>query len=193
MSNHENILGKKIKEIRKKEGMSQEEFAFQIDVSRQTVYFWENGKAFPDSKKILTICEKFNIDPNELLFNNHQKENCVECASDFAEENVSTKDDLDNVQRHNKKNKLKLWLLIAIVIGLAIILTLIIVGIFTIDNPDNDNLDKLYSSQWNMTPELIFYALSGLIILALIFLIIYKSKIVRGDKQNGKNKKDNKD
>ncbi len=192
MSNHENILGKKIKEIRKKEGMSQEEFAFQIDVSRQTVYFWENGKAFPDSKKILIICEKFNIDPNELLFNNPQKENCVECASDFAEENISTKDNLDNSQRHNKKNKLKLWLLIAIVIGLAIILTLTIVGIFTIDKPDDGNLDKLYSSQWNMTPELIFYALSGLIILVLVFLIIYISKIVKGDKQNGKNKKDNK-
>ena len=64
--------------------MSQEEFAFRINVSRQTVYFWENGKVIPDTSKLLLICKEFNIDINKLI-----------CVNEVFEEIISP----DNVMR----------------------------------------------------------------------------------------------
>ena len=37
------MLSEKIRMLRKAAGLSQEELADQLDVSRQTIYKWENG------------------------------------------------------------------------------------------------------------------------------------------------------
>ena len=48
-------LSAKIQYLRKKEGLSQEELADKIDVSRQTVYKWESNAATPEIEKIKII------------------------------------------------------------------------------------------------------------------------------------------
>ena len=54
-------IGEKIFELRKKEGISQEEFGAGIGVSRQAVSKWENGETKPDIDKIKLISEKYNV------------------------------------------------------------------------------------------------------------------------------------
>ena len=52
------LISSKIKNIRTLNKLSQEEFAEKLEVSRQTVYYWEAGKAVPDYNKIVIVIRK---------------------------------------------------------------------------------------------------------------------------------------
>lgn len=60
--------GQKIYEARRKAGMTQEELAERLGVSRQAVSKWESDAAFPETEKILELCKLFGISADELLF-----------------------------------------------------------------------------------------------------------------------------
>lgn len=48
-------IGDQINNLRKKNGLSQDEFAELFHISRQTVSNWENGKSYPDLEMIIKI------------------------------------------------------------------------------------------------------------------------------------------
>ena len=54
-------------ELRRKAGLSQEEFADRLYVSRQAVSKWERGEAYPDTENLITISEMFKVTIDELL------------------------------------------------------------------------------------------------------------------------------
>lgn len=60
-------LGNKIQEIRKKNKMSQEEFAEVFNVTRQTISSWENSKSYPDIETLIKLSDKFDISLDILL------------------------------------------------------------------------------------------------------------------------------
>lgn len=57
----------KLKEIRKNEGLSQEQLAEKIGVSRQAITKWETGKGLPDVENMVIIAEIFKTTLDELL------------------------------------------------------------------------------------------------------------------------------
>lgn len=61
------ILAEKIMELRKKNGWSQEELAFQMEVSRQSVSKWESGASIPDLERILKLSQLFGVSTDYLL------------------------------------------------------------------------------------------------------------------------------
>ena len=61
------ILAEKIIELRKKSGMSQEELAEKLGVSRQSVSKWEGAQSTPDLNRILQLSEIFNVSTDTLL------------------------------------------------------------------------------------------------------------------------------
>jgi len=60
-------LGKRIYDIRKSNGLTQEEFANMFSVTRQAVSNWENDKAYPDLHTLVEISNQFNITLDVLL------------------------------------------------------------------------------------------------------------------------------
>ena len=56
-----------IKEIRKKEGLTQEELALKLSITRQAVSNWETGKNLPDIEILINISNVFNIFPDQLI------------------------------------------------------------------------------------------------------------------------------
>ena len=60
-------LGKRICDIRKSHGLTQEEFANMFSVTRQAVSNWENDKTYPDLHTLVEISDKFNITLDVLL------------------------------------------------------------------------------------------------------------------------------
>lgn len=60
-------LGDRLLEYRKAKGLSQEEVAEKINVTRQSVSKWETNQSTPDFDKIIPICELYGITPNELV------------------------------------------------------------------------------------------------------------------------------
>lgn len=61
------MLGEKLLELRKKTNLSQEDVAFKLNVTRQTVSKWETNQSVPDFDKIVPLCELYGVSPNELL------------------------------------------------------------------------------------------------------------------------------
>ena len=54
-------LGEKIKERRKQAGLSQEQLAEQLGVSRQAISKWESGKAVPETDTLISISKYFDV------------------------------------------------------------------------------------------------------------------------------------
>ena len=53
--------------LRERRGMSQEELAEKLDVTRQTISNWENDKVKIDVDKAIEICQLFDVDLNSLF------------------------------------------------------------------------------------------------------------------------------
>ncbi len=68
-------LEEKIALLRKKNGWSQEELAFRLDVSRQAVSKWEMGSSLPDLDNVLKMSELFNCSTDYLLKDNAEEKN----------------------------------------------------------------------------------------------------------------------
>jgi transcriptional regulator with XRE-family HTH domain len=62
-------LAENLKKIRKDHNLSQEQLAEELKVSRQAISKWESGNTYPEMEKILQICNRFNLDINDLLNN----------------------------------------------------------------------------------------------------------------------------
>ena len=60
-------FGEKLVILREKHNMSQEELAEKLDVTRQTISNWENGKVAIDANKAVEICRLFDVDMNYLF------------------------------------------------------------------------------------------------------------------------------
>jgi transcriptional regulator with XRE-family HTH domain len=61
------ILPERLTKLRKLAGLSQEEVADRLEVTRQTVSKWETGQSSPDLDKVLPLCSLYNVTPDELL------------------------------------------------------------------------------------------------------------------------------
>lgn len=61
------LLGKRIKEIRKERGLTQEEFAEMINISQRTLSGIEVGKNFLTSQTLDKILEVFEMQPDDLF------------------------------------------------------------------------------------------------------------------------------
>ena len=60
-------LYEKITELRKRKGLSQEEFGSELGVSRQAVSKWEMAQTTPDINKIMAMAEFFGVSTDFLL------------------------------------------------------------------------------------------------------------------------------
>lgn len=60
-------IGDKLKELRKGEGISQEQLAEKIGVSRQAITKWETGKGIPDIENLVILADTFKLSLDELV------------------------------------------------------------------------------------------------------------------------------
>ena len=60
-------FNEKLIELRKKEGLSQEQLGNKVNVSRQTVSKWELGETTPELEKLMELSKVFNISIDKLV------------------------------------------------------------------------------------------------------------------------------
>ena len=73
--------GKNFKYYREKNGLSQEDLANKLNISRQAKSRWENDWNIPDMANLQELCKLYNITMDELL-----SENISQCESDDSEQ-----------------------------------------------------------------------------------------------------------
>lgn len=94
----------KIKEIRKVSGMTQEELADKLGVSRQTISKWEKGLSTPDLEMSISFCELFRISLDEFI----------------REEQMEQKLSLEDIMKINKRNQRQTILLISSIVFILV-------------------------------------------------------------------------
>ncbi len=64
-------FGKKLSELRKSKGLSQEDLAFELGISQSSVSNYEGGATLPDILVLERVSSYFNIPVTELLSGEH--------------------------------------------------------------------------------------------------------------------------
>lgn len=60
------FCGEELLKLRKEKGLSQEELADKINVSRQSIHLWESGKIIPDVENIINLCNVLETTTDKL-------------------------------------------------------------------------------------------------------------------------------
>lgn len=66
-------LSENLQYYRKREEMTQEQLAERLQVSRQTISKWESGTAYPETEKLLQLCQIFSCSMDVLMRQNAEK------------------------------------------------------------------------------------------------------------------------
>ena len=83
------MLSERIYKFRRKNGLSQEQLAERIGVSRQAISKWESGTSTPELEKLLALSECFNITLDELVKDEAANQEASEASPKSAENKVS--------------------------------------------------------------------------------------------------------
>lgn len=122
MGAHKMDIGGKIQTLRKQFGISQEQLAERLGVSRQSVSKWEAGQATPEIEKVLALSEVFGVSTDYLIKNNSEPVTPIDLSTKGKEDNEAI------IKTHNKKPKFILWIAGVLVIATAVLLFIIFSG-----------------------------------------------------------------
>lgn len=111
----------KLYNLRKQKGLSQEELANRLNVSRQTISKWEVGDSTPDMENLIAISDLFEISLDELVMDKAPVHTGGESAKSEIVEELKQK-----VLTDENKKKMKRGLKIgAIVFGIILLIDVI--------------------------------------------------------------------
>ena len=91
------MLSERLKELRKRDGLSQVEFAKQFNISTGTIGNWETGAREPDATTLMKIAKFFNVTVDYLL--NDDEKNAPPQSDEAFEPELTEKDELDISRR----------------------------------------------------------------------------------------------
>lgn len=123
----------KLIDLRKKNGLSQEQLGEKLDVTRQTISKWELGQSKPDMDKLIELSKLFNVDISYLV-----------------DDEVIVKGDINKREKNLSINKPRKWLVTLLVIIEIIIFIFLVYGFVSsikntsIFNLKNNNFEKNY-------------------------------------------------
>ncbi|WP_235069853.1 helix-turn-helix domain-containing protein [Turicibacter sp. TJ11] len=61
------VLGEKLKRLRKSRGLSQEQLAAELNVSRQSISKWELGESKPEIENLIALSDYYGVSLDYLL------------------------------------------------------------------------------------------------------------------------------
>ena len=91
-------LGHRIQQKRKEMGLSQEKLGEQLNVSRQTVYKWENDQTIPELNNLIAMAELFDVRVGWLI--------CEESGNEDSTNQI-LEQIVENTQLHSQQQQKK--------------------------------------------------------------------------------------
>ena len=123
------ILADKIIRLRKKNGLTQEELAEKMNVSRQAVSKWESAGAIPDLEKILQMSVLFGVTTDYLLKDEIEDE---ELTNDTSSDSTVKKISIEEANAYMEQRKKASWrIALATLLCILSPVTLILLGILS--------------------------------------------------------------
>ena len=99
-------IANRLVELRKKSGLSQEQLADKLGLSRQAVSKWERAEASPDTDNLICLAKLYNVSLDDLLSSDESIDDIAKETKEREEENkehdFTVKDDKGNVVHVSK-------------------------------------------------------------------------------------------
>lgn len=121
-------FNEKLIQLRKKEGLSQEELGYKLNVTRQTVSKWELGQTTPEMDKLVEISKIFSISVDELI-------------NDMGTESSASEPIIEDQPIGEKSNKEKN--MVSIIVGILVIVLVLIVIRFGFAMYERKSFEKM--------------------------------------------------
>ena len=153
------ILADKIIELRKKAGLSQEELAERINVSRQAVSKWESMQSTPDINKIISLSQIFGVSTDYLL------------KDDVSDTEICISDDIDTTLKKVSLSEANKFLsantnhAFYLALGIALCIICVVPTII---------ISALFPAFSDLSTVLMF-----MLVAAGVALIVFSNKIIR--------------
>ena len=80
-------IGSKLKQARKDKGITQEQAAELLAVSRQTISNWENNRSYPDIVSVIRMSDIYSVSLDHLL---KEEKSMKQTYQEFLEESTNT-------------------------------------------------------------------------------------------------------
>ena len=134
-------FNEKLIELRRKQGLSQEELGYRLNVTRQTVSKWELGQTTPEMEKLIEMGKLFNISVDELVNDSEITTNVNPIIEDQPIREEKT-----------KSNKVLIIIVVALIVVILLIVYKIFSSIFSFDW-FNKASDKVKQEQGNFVED----------------------------------------
>lgn len=185
-------IGKKISQIRKLKGFTQESLAEKIGVSRQTVFKWESDAMQPTFDKMQALCSVFGVDveyftreedvvlPVKEEGHPPEKENPVKAVAisqDIpVEEAVAVSEETnsaDRIKKEKREKRIRRGLLIAIIVGAILAVASISVTVIVALIGFSTNVGNLAVNSSRLDKWTFFCVLALSILLCLVEMVLF--------------------
>ena len=171
-------FGENLCKARKLKGLSQEELAFQLNVSRQSVSFWENNQTVPSFENLLAICNILEVNSSILLGQEEfpdekkERERLLRIEENKRKEEERKKE--YEIKRNNEKEKeFKKNNLIALILSVASIFLAFIPGFGIVFSISAIIVSIIARKYRHNTMNLISFVLGITYLLAAICFLVY--------------------
>lgn len=108
-------------QLRKQKGLSQEELANRLNVSRQTVSKWEVGDSTPDMEKLIAMSDLFDVSLDKLVMGKEDEEK----SSQTTKSELVTVLNEKVLTSKNKKKAKSVLKIVGIIIGAILLIDVI--------------------------------------------------------------------
>ena len=176
-----NKFSENLKKIRKDNNLSQEQLADELGVSRQAISKWESAAAYPEMDKIITLCDRFNLNIDDLLHKDirevkgeeESKKNINKYVDDFLSFITTT---INMFSSMTFKSKCKCLFEQAVIMFILFIVSFVLgqIGLSVINGLHNILPGAIYYTIFSIV-QTIFYLLC-LIASIIIIIHIFKTR-----------------
>ena len=111
------MLQENLRTLRKARGLSQEDLARQLHITRQTLSKWENGQSVPDAQLLLRLAEILDVPVSELLGGP------MEAAGEDVDAVARQLERLNALLAERNRRSRRIWRVVAGVLIAAVALT----------------------------------------------------------------------
>ena len=202
-----NQFSENLKKIRKENNLSQEQLADELGVSRQAISKWESAQAYPEMDKIIALCNKFDLNIDDLLHRDIKEvkgeEESKKKLNNYIDDFLKfVSDSINLFVNMTFKSKVKCILEQLLVVFILFILSSIVLGLG----------DRLFSIVFSLLPVIVSRYLLDIInsILSIVCIVgsiviwsqVFKTRYLNyyvevkkeknEDKNNSKEKDNNK-
>ncbi len=163
--------------LREEKGLSQQQFADRLGVSRQTIFRWESGKSVPSAAQIKNICSEFGLDANEFLSGEKSEDGdagCNETALNGCKSAEENADGAGETKREKcRRNGRKPVIVIAAVIAAIVLVALVITVCYAVKDAIYDSSATVWIiSLPSNTPMLVLSVVLAAILGVAVFALV---------------------